>query len=320
MRKKQSWPLHLFGPSSHLRNQSALLPPKCSSHLLVLMAKYLLRKKPFGLFSQRVKMLIGRHVYTSFLLWTEDPVYLLPGSRNQVIMNEAHSGSFICDQCGFRRHSMNSFLYFSWRPLDLCKPEVEGVLSDKTTADSQGLFASPWVSLIHKEAWCWANGKSFWFFLLFFSLSSLSSLFFSLSLSPMFSFKRENMKLGGEGDGKDLEGVGGGNRLWLKYMRFLKIKKANLKRKLFVSVKDISYLNEGCFFFSCLVSRKKLAVFPSPALSSAGNCIPGKVLVPSYLTRLPCQISLFHIQMLYYLLPFVLSAHFFFSSFSISKF
>lgn len=94
IRKKQSWLLHLFGPSSHLRNQSALLPLKWSSCLLGLMAKYLFRRKPFGLFSQPVEMLIGRYVYTSFLLWTEDPVYLLPGSRNQVIMNEAHSGSY----------------------------------------------------------------------------------------------------------------------------------------------------------------------------------------------------------------------------------
>lgn len=30
---------------------------------------------------------------------------------------------------------------------------------------------------------------------------------------PMFSFKRENVKLSGEGDGKDLEGVEGGGRL-----------------------------------------------------------------------------------------------------------
>lgn len=43
--------------------------------------------------------------------------------------------------------------------------------------------------------------------------------------SPIFSFKRENMKLGGEGDGKDLEGVEGGSRLSSKYMRFFKIKK-----------------------------------------------------------------------------------------------
>lgn len=38
--------------------------------------------------------------------------------------------------------------------------------------------------------------------------------FFLLSPPPpMFSFKRENMKLGGEGDGKDLEGVGGRDKL-----------------------------------------------------------------------------------------------------------
>lgn len=167
MRKKQSWLLHLFGPSSHLRNQSALLPLKWSSCLLGLMAKYLFRKKPFGLFSQRVEMLIERHVYTSFLFWTKDPVYLLPGSRNQVIMNEAHSGSyFYMWPVWFQEDTLwSSFLHFflenTWS-LHTWIYEVESVFSDKTTADSQGLFAFPCVSLIHKEARCWANWKSFW--------------------------------------------------------------------------------------------------------------------------------------------------------------